>query len=1705
MIRNRKVLRCIAVYLLVQFSVQVFLPGVSYALTSGPSQPEFSSFEPVATTNMVDEFTGDFTYNLPVLEVPGPQGSSYPLSLSYHSGVAPEEESSWVGYGWTLNPGAINRGTRGLPDDYKGNDVIFHNKMPKNWTGTVGAGIGMGEIFGVDLKKTGTSVSANVSVRYNNYRGFGYNAGIGLSLGKGLVSMGYGVSDGTGSFSLNVNPYAILSWNFKNAGEIDVDQRNYTGGNYTDKEIEEASAAKRKALKGTSDRLGQSANLMGSSYGVFSYTHAGKPNIVQGYTGKSFNVSVNVEVNPGPVPIGGTATLSGSYSFQKNNETETVPSYGFMYSSEANTSTTLMDYHVEHEKDFNKRDVFLGVPFNDADNFIVTGEGIGGGFRLHNKTAGHFGPRRTESITDIFNVGAEFGAGWTFGPGGDLGKGSHTLTVGDWDRLSTKFTKVDKTTDEPVFFRFNNDMGGEWGTNHDDSPLRANLSGNKFSLPADKSIYNQESGRTARSSYIGYHTNEEMGGGADISTPVSYSKNEYVNGLAGRNDAKKKSLIGEFTVYNTSGNQYVYGLPVYTRNEKNLSYRAKGLSSIEHNYIAYTESPNTDILVGEEKNDLYGVTYLLTEITTPEYLDRGKGDQSTRGESGPSDDDLGGYTRFNYDKKTSESNWYKWRAPYRGLIYNKNSHSDPLDDLVSYSEGEKEIYYLHSIETKTHVAIFTLLPRVDGKEGPETRSFSSDASPGDLASFKLTKIELYPITDCLRDGSNGNLVRDPKSGSPKISDNAQAIKTVHFEYDNSLVPGLPNAEAGAGKLTLKRVYFDYNNVKRARISPYEFKYEYPKKDHDPSKPLETSYADYPGKYNGEVSEEEDVTLGYKDLSQGTQNPGYTPFFTDAWGNYQKNGLTRFGNMQPWVTQKAVADFDPAAWSLKVIKLPSGGEIHVQYQQDDYSYVQNQEAHVMAPLKYEPNESELLPNRYVVNTDSIGLTVNDLGDAAAMINKRYVQGNHKIYFKFLYSLVDNVMPQLNNMCNAEFISGYAKVVHCAVEGSTPESKELVVYLANEGAQRLPLSVCKDFVKSQRLGKVDPTANCNPSGMSDPNDPKALVSQLLTLSKALAIKSVGGKEQLCMHINKNYSYFRIPTPLAKKGGGVRVKRLMMYDKGFENNVVLYGNEYLYQVKDKETGRIISSGVATNEPQTIREENILVDFVARKGENLWSRIVAGRDKDKAEGPLGESILPGASVGYSNIIVRNIHSGKSNPGFSVTEFYTAKDYPVQLAHPDNPNTMTSISRESDDPFPVTLPLYTQIKARTSATQGFSFVLNSMHGQFKSKTSYQGPYGDEFNFSNATIVSRTAYEYFAPGEKIPMMSSLYGGITLKNPGREVDITFAQRSVKEVSNDLNVEVDIQLTILPIIVPIIIPYPTAIPSYSYIEGELNTHSTTKVVRYPAIVKSVTVEQDEIKHTDENLAFDEYTGTPVAVRSMDEFNGGYLSQSVPASWEYNAMGGKWKSEGKIVGGQFTFSNDVIMLGTDACVLAEFTSGDKIQLGGSSAVIYYVSALDPIANGLRVERAKGSTEASSSFSEITILRSGRTNQLQAQVGNITMHDVQKQNLIPVKIDQVNRYEGNTANTFLHALQDKIDLAMSGPATGEFDLSGTYENVDMSAFASKLQGCNTDLRDATVTYLQYSYVRTENGQLILDLMLFKIYCEGNPDPVTIAAEGWQ
>ncbi|MGZ5551558.1 MAG: hypothetical protein ACXWE7_12310, partial [Nitrososphaeraceae archaeon] len=157
---NNRRKRIISFFLLITFVSEIVTPTATFALTSGPSQPEVQAFTPINTSEMVDLTSGDFKYNIPLMDVGG-----YPLNIAYNSGVGMDQEASWTGLGWNLNVGAINRNMRGLPDDFNGETIDKEFNMKDNNTFGVNVGVGV-ELFGYK-KAAKTSSSQNSGVKLN--------------------------------------------------------------------------------------------------------------------------------------------------------------------------------------------------------------------------------------------------------------------------------------------------------------------------------------------------------------------------------------------------------------------------------------------------------------------------------------------------------------------------------------------------------------------------------------------------------------------------------------------------------------------------------------------------------------------------------------------------------------------------------------------------------------------------------------------------------------------------------------------------------------------------------------------------------------------------------------------------------------------------------------------------------------------------------------------------------------------------------------------------------------------------------------------------------------------------------------------------------------------------------------------------------------------------------------------------------------------------------------------------------------------------------------------------------------------------------------------------------------------------------------------------------------------------------------------------
>lgn len=234
------------------------LAGASFALQGGPTQPDYIEFEPSEMKDMVSLTSGNFAYSIPLGEVPGAYGS-YPLSLSYHAGISPQQEASWVGLGWTLSPGSIVRDVRGVPDDqFHGGtlgyvyqysamytwsiDLSYSNGpfsvgMNASSTGGVGASFTLGYKV-AEAAEVGFTVSTNRGIGISGKVGFGdgaslnasamfypgtgdwtFSAGVG-AMGENGIGASAGVQYTTGQGAAAYAGMAVKSKNMENAMNV---------------------------------------------------------------------------------------------------------------------------------------------------------------------------------------------------------------------------------------------------------------------------------------------------------------------------------------------------------------------------------------------------------------------------------------------------------------------------------------------------------------------------------------------------------------------------------------------------------------------------------------------------------------------------------------------------------------------------------------------------------------------------------------------------------------------------------------------------------------------------------------------------------------------------------------------------------------------------------------------------------------------------------------------------------------------------------------------------------------------------------------------------------------------------------------------------------------------------------------------------------------------------------------------------------------------------------------------------------------------------------------------------------------------------------------------------------------------------------------------------------------------------------------------
>ncbi|UTW66273.1 hypothetical protein KFE94_07255 [bacterium SCSIO 12643] len=1711
--RIRPLLKTASYGMLILFVNQIMFPMYSYAITGHSSMPEYSSFEPVSTTNMVNEFDGSFTYNLPLLNVP----NGYPVNLSYHSNsVNNEALSSWVGLGWNINPGVINRNKKGFPDEYDGAKVTYYNRMPANWT--IGAKLGVNiDIFAKETSKGESSglIGANISqtISFNNYNGLGTSLSFGASDFAGVANINASFSNGKyNGATYSINPMNAL--NAFSAKDRPLSEEDAKGKS----EIDKLLLTEKQKEKDTETMNKGKESALSFFNPSFGPSFRPIPVSVSESMGVMTSIKLDVGAAFAPVPIKGQWSATGTFSMQKNKyevKEETV--YGYLNTEKAQDDPKgLMDYTMEMESHLEKNDEVLGYPLANADNYSLSGEAFGGSFEAVRGDFGYFRPNEIRSE----DIGVDFGAGFSvplnfipglanleFGYGGSIASNYHQTDIGEWEEFmgvdqSFKSESSFEESQEKVFYLFAGDLAGYFDLTerHDvfnDAPysptLTGNVSANDNSYGGFRMVNFRSDGKhKQRSTHIVTHTNEDFSKLGKRSSPYrTYEKGlEYYNGSSYEDydyGDYPAGGIAEIVTTNKDGLIYVYGLPVYERNEQNIQY---GLESSDYSgspNVIFSEDGLIAMLdksqfsdsgakrkVGQKDGNMYATTYLLTQILTPDYIDR-TGD-------GPSEDDFGSYTQFKYERVhggDGSDAWYGHRSPYIGVSLSSGSLSTNRDDMGSFGYGEKEVYLLHEVHSKTHVAKFKKSSRSDGQSvglpnGSSAEAIAEwDGSTGTRKSLKkLDEIELYA-----KQSDDGSL--------------SEELSSVHFKYDYTLANGLPNNSSSSGKLTLKKVWVEHGGISKNRIQPYEFVYEYP---NITSYPISAQYpsSDQVGRNINDFD--------HGDIPVGIQHPNYMSVNTDGWGqycnydedksdlNYASKNLKRFfpfNNQDPDYSK-----FDPAAYLLKQIKLPSGGEIHVQYEQHEYAYVQNRNAMVMVPLHSDTDVEETNNKLYYIDIEKIGLsTPNTKSEREALAKKLFepmIEGD-RMYFKFLYALIGDTPDSKRN--HTDYIEGFSVISSYGFKDgyfffsfdernpntSSPEFDNPVNNPGKTSKREIPRKVCKDFYKSQRRLLVDGGQNVvGLTSAVDGGSEKGMAKSFLGILESAA----SGVVEKCKYMDPEMSYVRLNLPLGtgdyrkpgKKAGGARVKRLLMYEDGgmLSDPATVYGTEYLYTLDDN--GQGISSGVATNESGSIKMENPWVHPIDKSDISLGESILGSSYLYKHMGPIGFGFMPGPSIGYSKVTSRSIHPGKTGTGKTVKEFYTAKDYPCFMENPSVDAPPPNYGRTPQLTASLGVPGFSVTNEEFSATQGIVVHLNDMHGKPKMTRVLSN--------DGKSLVSSTEYKYMhyeKRGDDQSKTVQLMGDnmaiktARLGDLGRKVSVHGYSKSIVDENVSVRATLDtdgpggIAYPGIPIPIPGILAKLADLSSpvkASYTRTKYNTASVSKVVEHTSIPTEVITVNDGIRTHTVNRVYDDYTGDAVVTTYKDDFKEGvYLDQKFKAMWNYKGMRSKYQNEGLVIepslwGLSSITGNTSAGLSTitfnatsssNFCGLEEsFQVGDFLEIN-DKACLYHVTDVDALNNKLVVQRSMHSTSTlPSNISRIEILRSGYTNQMNTMMGQTVFFSPEG---VPNYYSTPSGISYGT-NQFINDLNQATTNLSSTPSQ-PIVLYGPYTEVDLSSFS--------------------------------------------------------
>lgn len=1675
-IRKSKLTKAIAAFL----AVLMLEPITGYkglmAASGGPTQPEFSSFTAVGASDLVDPFTGNVGYSVPLFDIGG-----YPVTLSYTGDLHSEQDAGWVGLGWSLNLGSINRALRGVPDDFNGDEYTITEKAKPRVTMKVDLSKLKAELTmmnkknaqsktplgkGLDLVTDSKLTKLNYSYQSTKFQFYNDNySGLILGFGtqSGSITDEYGISN---SVLSKANSPGAIRAQIKATVETSVSDAEID--DYTDEIEDEITNAKfskttmnaesgfsfnssgsLSVVNGLNDRMNKYMNNH-KSWKQIGMIASGLYNLPSGQISNGLltgitNNRINAPYTPNFLFVGtphypaqninnrqysvavdlSKSKIANKRKFSVNVEVSTSnlqnngnpvnrPAYGYISTPTASDMPSYIKGPItdiqEHGNTVDRYSRELNTASVNYDIFNISAAGVGGSFRAHQNNLILLGPAPVKR-TAVAGVAAkvEFGKGVAamelgadvgvtinhtrYEPlkDGETGKGDFTeqnlaknlglkanSVNSNWENMSLKndfeFIENQKSYSDQLLgtsaaafklqpkqsFRIQNRI------------INRIASVNGFDGDEITSAIVKPT-RDARQQVITYMSAEEAqyksfqkkievylsdDGTPQFSSNAGYRPSKIE--LDRVSDKRKKYHISEITVLQPDGTRYYFGTPVYNtiqaeyyynvgQNLFNNQMNISGNTPNTYNYLNGTANVvNRDISNNSKgideysmvrKMPAYATTYLLNSVLSSDYVDK-TGD-------GPSEDDLGNYVKFNYwqstlDVTTNEQgtttayNPFKWRSRFTGIDLDPGVKTDDQDDKGSFTYGEKELWYIHSIETKDQIAVFYLKKRWDGNGIKE--EISGGISTGGPRQYYLDKVAVFSKEEFKKNGTA-----------------ATPLKVVHLQYDYSLCKkydynnvtqngvvlndgdDIPSGDSKLGKLTLKKVWFTYGKLGVPSSAPYEFDYNATDINHNP---------DY----------------AYKSF--------------DRWGTYMPLAtgnstlLNSYNHIDyPYTKQdnKTNADRYASAWMLTSIKLPSGGKIQIDYESDDYAYVQTKQAMQMIKISGLSDRNQATPEKG--ETDELykgGIT--RLGeknlrdyiffDRPAGVNSvnDMLKEGELLYYNFAVRIPSTTHPYQKDMDVYEPVTGYMEVKEKGDIGSKSwirvHHEYAGIFRVNpvfrmamqQGMQKCPW-IFSPATQTKRFADGDPMA--------------FVVNALEAIPDALAKVTNKVKyfqmRNYCRKLDLNRCFIRLTKSDGHKfGGGHRVKSVTISDNWAamsSEQESSYTLNYSYNKYDDLLDKEISSGVASYEPFVGGDENPNRVPKVVTPSNFDSKVLGKKPsaiQKEFKGfspqtisydldPVGEEFYPSAIVGYSRVTIRTSYPDqnikKHKTGYTVQEFYTAKDFPAKSFRTNLERRQTRFTgpnlnankwfRRGMEPSNDKAEEYNVVKigkmnwtmdieanlGYTLASQGFSIETNDMHGKPKSNLVFTED--AQTPFSGSEYVYKTDQD----GDLTNYVDVIRENGTAQTveAGLEIEPVLFGSQVTNTSHQIHPDFDYdQKGTIP-------PAMLVTLGYALNKSTSKIITLTKHVRRMGLIDHVKVYDKGSAMTTKNLAWDAQTGQVLLTSYVNEFGDNIYNFTKPAHWMYEGLTGAYKTVGmpvdlSISSGSATDNSKLLIVGDE-----------------------------------------------------------------------------------------------------------------------------------------------------------------------------------------------